>query len=297
MVDKGLKFGLVTRNPRRWCSVQLLEAMKRAGVEPVSLRFPRIAARVGYCPVASAHDVDLLKELSALIVRPVGRGSLEEILFRMDLLYRLERFGMLVVNPAHSIERAVDKFYALALLEEKGLPVPRTVVTESRGAALRAFHELGGDVVVKPLTGSRGIGSTRVSDPDVADRVFRAISFNHSVIYLQEFVSHGFSDIRAFVLSDRVLVSMRRVAEGWKTNVSRGAKPVAVKLDEELEELAVKTSETVGCIVSGVDILESKEGPKVIEVNSQPGWMGLQTVTSFNIADEIIKHIISKVKR
>ena len=162
---------------------------------------------------------------------------------------------------------------------------------------MRAFHELGGDVVVKPLTGSRGIGSTRVSDPDVADRVFRAISFNHGVIYLQEFVSHGFSDIRAFVLGDRVLVSMRRVAEGWKTNVSRGAKPVQTELSEELKELAVKASETVGCILSGVDILESKEGPKIIEVNSQPGWMGLQTVTNFNIADEIIKHISLKVKR
>ena len=292
-----MKFGLVTRNPRRWCSMQLSEAMKRAGVEPVNLRFNRLAARVGYGPAASARDIDLLKELSALIIRPVGRGSLEEILFRMDLLYRLERLGMLVVNPAHSIERAVDKFYALTLLEEHGLPVPRTVVTESRGVALRAFHELGGDVVVKPLTGSRGIGSTRISDPDVADRVFRAIAFQNSVLYLQEFIQHGFSDIRAFVLGDRVLVSMRRVAEGWKTNVSRGAKPTPMELNEELKELAVKASETVGCIFSGVDILESEEGPKIIEVNSQPGWMGLQTVTSFNIADEIIKCIVSNVKR
>lgn len=290
-----MKFGLVTRNPRRWCSAQLLEAMKRAGVELMNIKFPRIAARVGYSPIASARDVDLLKELSALIIRPVGRGSLEEILFRMDMLHRLERQGMLVVNPAHSIERAVDKFYALTLLEEAGLPVPRTMVTESSEAALRAFHELGGDVVVKPLTGSRGIGSTRVSDPDVADRVFRAVAFQHCVLYVQEFIPHGFSDIRAFVLGDRVLVSMRRVAEGWKTNVSRGAKPEPLKLDGNLEDLAVKASQTVGCIVSGVDILESKEGPKIIEVNSQPGWMGLQTVTDFNIADEIIKHIISRI--
>jgi RimK family alpha-L-glutamate ligase len=292
-----MKFGLVTRSPRSWCSAQLLEAMRRAGVEPLCFRFPRLVARVGYAPAASAGGVDLLKELSALIIRPVGRGSLEEILFRMDLLYRLERIGILVVNPSHSIERAVDKYYALTLLEEQGLPVPRTAVTESPGAALRAFHELGGDVVVKPLTGSRGIGSTRVSDPDVADRVFRAVAFQNGVLYLQEFIQHGFSDIRAFVLGDRVLVSMRRVAEGWKTNVSRGAKPMPVKLDEDLQELAVRASEAVGCIVSGVDILESEEGPKVIEVNSQPGWMGLQTVTSFNIADEIIKHIVSKAKK
>jgi RimK family alpha-L-glutamate ligase len=271
--------------------------MKRADVEPLCISFSRLVAKVGYDPAASAGDVDILKDLSALIIRPVGRGSLEEILFRMDLLYRLERLGMLVVNPSHSIERAIDKYYALTLLEEHGIPVPRTAVTESPREALKAFKELGGDVVVKPIFGSRGIGSTRISDPDVADRIFRAIAFQNGVLYLQEFIRHGFSDIRAFVLGDRVLASMRRVAEGWKTNVSRGAKPTPMDLDRDLRELAVKASETVGCIVSGVDILESEGGPKVIEVNSQPGWMGLQTVTSFNIADEIIRHIVSRVKR
>ena len=292
-----MKFGLVTRNERSWCSAQLLKAMSRTGVESLCLRLPRLVARVGYSPAASINDIDILKELSALIIRPIGRGSLEEIIFRMDLLYRLERLGMLVINPPKSIERAVDKYYALTLLEEHGLPVPRTVVTESPRRALRAFQELGGDVVVKPLSGSRGIGTARISDPDVADRIFRAISFHHGVLYLQEFIRHGFSDIRAFVLGGRVLSSMRRLAEGWKTNVSQGAKPVSIELGEELEELAVKASEVVGCIVAGVDILESEDGPKIIEVNSQPGWMGLQTVTKVNIADEIIRHMVSMIKR
>lgn len=292
-----MRFGLVTRNERSWSSTQLLEAMRRAGVEPLCLRLPRLVARVGYHPVASSDGVDLLEELSALIIRPIGRGSLEEIIFRMDLLYRLERLGMLVVNPPKSIERAIDKYYALTLLEEHGLPVPRTAVTENPREALRAFHELGGDVVVKPLFGSRGVGSTRVSDPDVAERIFHAISLHHGVLYLQEFIRHGSSDIRAFVLGGRVLASMRRVAEGWKTNVSQGARPVPVRLGDEMEELAVKASEIVGCIVAGVDILEGEEGPKIIEVNSQPGWRGLQTVTRVNIADEIIGHIVSLVKR
>ncbi len=293
----ALRFGLVTRNERSWSSTQLLEAMRRAGIESLCLRLPRLVARVAYPPAASSDDTDLLEKLSALIIRPIGRGSLEEIIFRMDLLYRLERLGMLVVNPPKSIERAIDKYYALSLLEEHGLPVPRTAVTESPREALRAFHELGGDVVVKPLFGSRGVGSTRVSDPDVAERIFHSISLHHGVLYLQEFIRHGSSDIRAFVLGGRVLASMRRVAEGWKTNVSQGARPVPVRLGEEMEELAVKASEVIGCMVAGVDILESEEGPKVIEVNSQPGWRGLQTVTRVNIADEIIRYLISVVKK
>lgn len=291
-----MRFGLLTRDVGGWCSTQLLESMRRFGVEPLIFRFPDVVARVGCRPAASLEDESLL-DLDALIIRPIGRGSLEEIIFRMDLLYRLERLGLLVVNPPKSIERAVDKYFALTLLEEAGLPVPRTIVTESSTRALRAFDELGGDVVIKPIFGSRGIGSTRVSDRDVAERIFRALSFHHEVIYIQEYIEHGFTDIRAFVLGDRVLASMRRVAEGWKTNVSQGARPEPLRLMGELEEIAVKASRVVGCLLAGVDIIEGRDGPRVVEVNSQPGWMGLQRVTETRISDEIIRYIISEVRR
>jgi len=215
----------------------------------------------------------------------------------MDLLHRLQRLGMLIINPPLSIERSVDKYHTLALLAELGLPVPQTVVTENREEALRAFHELGGDVVIKPLFGSRGIGSTRVSDPDVAERLFRAIAFYHGVIYLQKFLPHGISDVRAFVVGKRVIAAMHRVlASNWKTNVSLGAKPVALNLSEELERLAVKAAEVIGCKIAGVDILESDDGPVIIELNSQPGWRGLQSVTNVNIAEETVKFVISELK-
>ncbi len=288
--------GLVTRNEEGWCSTQLKEAMKRRNITPLCFSFPRLMARVGYPLKTSIGETDILGDLSALIIRPIGRGSLEEIIFRMDLLHRLERLGMLIVNPPSAIERSVDKYYALTLLEERGLPVPRTAVTEDSDEALRAFRELGGDVVLKPLFGSRGMGSTRISDPDVAARVFRAVAFYHGVLYLQEFIPHGFSDIRTLVLGDRVLTSMRRVAETWKTNVSLGAKPVHLKLDKEMQELAVRAAEVIGCKVAGVDILEGPKGPLNLELNSQPGWRGLQSVTPINIADEIIGYVLSQLR-
>jgi len=176
------------------------------------------------------------------------------------------------------------------------LPVPRTAVTENPDDALKSFYELGEDVVVKPLFGSRGVGSTRVSDPEVATRVFRAVSFHHGVLYIQEFIPHGNSDIRALVLGDHVVASMRRVADNWKTNVSLGAKPVALKLDKEMENLAVKAAKVIGCRVAGVDILEGPEGLLLVELNSQPGWRGLQSVTTINIADEIIQYVLSELK-
>lgn len=288
------KIGILTRNENSWCTAQLKDAIIRHGFQPECFSFRSLAARVGFKPEASLRGMDILRELKAIIVRPIGRGSLEEIIFRMDLLHRLRRLGLFIINPPQAIERSVDKYYALALLEEAGLPVPRTIVTESASEALKAFHELGGDVVIKPIFGSRGIGSTRVSDPDVAERIFRALEYHRQVIYVQEYIPHGNYDLRLFVLGSRVIAAMRRVANTWKTNVSLGATPVPYKPTKEIEDLAVRASETIGCEVSGVDILESDRGPFIIELNSQPGWMGLQSVTEISIADKIVEYVMRR---
>ena len=291
-----MKIGIVTRNENGWCSSRLREAMRKRDITPVCFSFTQFVARVKYGSHASVGKINPLEDLEALVIRPIGRGSLEEIVFRMNLLHRLERLGMLIINPPLSIERCVDKYFTLCLLEECGLPVPRTAVTESSDEALKCFQELGGDAVTKPLFGSRGIGSTRVSDPEIATRIFRAVSFYHGVIYLQEFVPHGVSDIRAFVIGDNVVASMHRVAKTWKTNVSLGAKPISTRLNSELDSLAVKAAKVIGCKIAGVDILEGPNGPVIVELNSQPGWRGLQSVTKISIADKIVEYVLSEIK-
>ncbi|MBS7615235.1 RimK family alpha-L-glutamate ligase [Candidatus Bathyarchaeota archaeon] len=290
-----MKIGILTRNVKSWCSTQLVSSIIKNNAIPVCFSFRDLITRVGFKPQVSTHVYNILCELDAIIVRPIGRGSLEEIVFRMDVLHRLKRLGMYILNPPSAIEKSVDKFFTLSLLEEAGLPVPRTIAVESANAALKVFHELGEDVVVKPIFGSRGIGSTRVSNKDVAERVFRALEFNHQVIYIQEFVPHGNYDFRIFVLGDRILSSMRRVSENWKTNVSQGAVPEPYYPSHEIADLALKGAKTLECQVAGVDILETNYGPLIIEINSQPGWRGLQSVTKINIADEIIKYVLEKI--
>lgn len=292
-----LKIGIITWNENGWCPTQLKKAMRKRKITPVCFSFNQLTARLAFKPRVSTADVNILDDLDAVIVRPVGRGSLEEIIFRMDLLHRLQRLGKLVINPSFAIERSVDKYHALALLEENNIPIPPTAATENCEQALQAFQELGGDVVIKPIFGSRGIGSTRISDVETATRIFRAISFYHGVIYIQKFIQHGAHDIRAFVIGNRVAAAMRRVADTWKTNISLGAKPVSIKISNKLENLAVKAAHVIGCKIAGVDIVESRNGPFIIEVNSQPGWRGLQSVTKTNIADEIIKYVLSELKK
>jgi len=286
-----------------WSSSQVREALTKRNIPYVCFTFPKLAARLAFKPYFEVQDstkkqeVNLLDDLDCLIIRPIGRGSLEELVFRMDMLYKLERRGFFMVNPPSAIEHCVDKYDILAILEDEGIPIPRTAATESVAEALKAFRELGGDVIVKPIFGSRGQGATRVMDPDIAETVFEAITFHHGVIYIQEFVPHGHSDIRAFVVDGRVVAAMRRVAEGWKTNYSQGARPTPIVLTKDFEDLAVKSAHAVGCKVAGVDILEGPNGPKIVDVNSQPGWKGLQIVTKVNIADEIVGFILSEIKK
>jgi RimK family alpha-L-glutamate ligase len=280
-----------------WSSTQVRSALTKRGIPYECFTFPKIVARLAYKPYFKVNSISILEDLDALIIRPIGRGSLEQLVFRMDMLYKLERQGFYMVNPPTAIEHCVDKYDILALLEDVGVPVPRTLATESVNEALKAFSELGGDVVVKPIFGSRGQGATRVVDADIADTIFKAITFHHGVIYMQEFVPHGYSDIRAFVIGERVIASMRRVAKGWKTNYSQGAKPAPAKISQEFEDLAIKSAKAVGCKIAGVDILEGPEGPRIVDVNSQPGWKGLQVVAKVNIAEEIVNFVLAELKK
>jgi RimK family alpha-L-glutamate ligase len=292
-----LKIGIVTRNMEAWSSTQIREALTKHGIAYECFTFPKLLAQLGYKPHFKVNNISIIEELNALIIRPIGRGSLEELVFRMDMLYKLERLGFYVINPAEAIEHCVDKYDILAILEDNGIPVPRTVATESANEALKAFAELGEDVVVKPIFGSRGQGATRITDAEIAQTIFKAITFYHGIVYLQEFVPHGHSDIRAFVVDGHVIAAMRRVADGWKTNYSQGARPAPVTLNKEFEDLAVKASKAVGCKIAGIDILEGPDGPKIVDVNSQPGWKGLQIVTKVNIAEEIVSLVLSELKR
>jgi ribosomal protein S6--L-glutamate ligase/tetrahydromethanopterin:alpha-L-glutamate ligase len=232
-----------------------------------------------------------------LLVRGIPIASLEQIIFRVDVLHRLENLGVRVINSASTIEKTVDKYYTSSLFEDAGLPTPRTVVTERFDEAMAAFEELGGDVVVKPLFGSEGKGMLRVNDPDLAHRVFRALELGRYVYYLQEYIPHEDWDIRAFVLGDRVLAAMVRRGAGWKTNVAQGARSEALRLDPALEELSLQAARLVGAEYAGVDILCDKHGqPYVLEVNGIPGWRGLQRTVDFDIADAIVEHVVQLLR-
>jgi ribosomal protein S6--L-glutamate ligase len=248
---------------------------------------------------ALPNMADSLRGFDAVIVRTMPPGSLEQVVFRMDVLHRVEASGGRVVNPPRALEVCIDKYLAGMRLEVAGLPVPPTVVCQDADAAMDGFGRLGGDVVIKPLFGSEGRGMVRVTDEETAWRTFRTLERLQCALYLQQFVPHPGWDLRGFVVGDRVLAAMRRHARtGWRTNVAQGATTEAVTLTAEEERLALAAARAVGAPVAGVDLLPGPGGGYyVLEVNAVPGWRALAPVSGVDVAAEIIRYVASDVPR
>src|SRR5437870_1965388 len=227
--------------------------LRRAAVsfdcEAVAVDFRKIHGEV-------APDSDSLAGFDAVLVRTMPPGSLEQVIFRMDLLQRLQARGTCVLNPARALEICVDKYLASACLENAGLPVPATMVCQHADAALEAFERLGGDVIIKPLFGSEGRGMVRIQDPEMAWRTFRTLERLQCVLYLQKYVPHPGWDLRAFVIDGRVVAAMRRSGNGgWRTNVAQGGTGEAIRLTASQEELAIRAAAAVQAPLAGVDLL------------------------------------------
>lgn len=275
-----------------WHVTALQEALARRGIMAPSLPITRLTAHVSARPWLTATG-EPLEAYDVLFVRTIPGGSLEQVIFRVDALHRLENAGVRIVNPPTAIERTVDKYYTSTLLEDAGLPTPRTVVTERFDEAMAAFQELGGDVVVKPIFGSEGRGIVRVSDPDIAYRVFRALELGRYVYYLQEFIPHGHHDIRVFVVGGKAVAAMTRQGETWKTNVAQGAAAEPLVLDDELLQMSLQATGTLGADYAGVDILPIQDGGyTIVEINGIPGWRGLQAATGVDVAAHVVSYVL-----
>jgi ribosomal protein S6--L-glutamate ligase len=267
--------------------------LQRAAVllnhEAAAVDFRRVSAGV-------AAGGESLAGFDGVLVRTMPPGSLEQVVFRMDVLHRLQARGVRVLNPPAAVETCVDKYLASARLQAAGLPVPPTIVCQHADAALEAFTALGGDVVVKPLFGSEGRGMVRVADPDLAWRTFRTLERVQSVLYLQKYIAHPGWDLRALVLGGRVIAAMRRHADGaWRTNVAQGGTAVAVRLTDAEEELALRAAEAVGAPVAGVDVLPGPAGERyILEVNAVPGWRALAPVAEVDVAAALLRFLANE---
>lgn len=286
-----MKIGIIGKDRKEYHIQRIQRELRQSGHEAYVFPITKTLARIGDKPSISVKGYSI-DEFDALIVRRVPGGTAEQVFYRMDALHRLENLGVRVINPPSSIEKSVNKYYASTILEDAGINTPRTIVTENFSDAMKAFHELGGDIVLKPMFGSLGMGMTRISSKDVAYRVFRALEMTKAVYYLQEFVPHDGKDIRVFVIDGKVVASMLRVSDGWKTNISSGGRAKPFTPDKELVELSLRSAEALGLEYTGVDLIRSEDEVYVIELNSTPGWEGLQSVSDVDITKTFVDYVL-----
>jgi RimK family alpha-L-glutamate ligase len=276
-----------------WHTEQIERAAAERGHQTVVLPYEGLVGRIGAEPGLRSRSTEL-DTVDAVLARIIPSGSLEQIIFRVDALHRLEDRGIRVVNSPRAIERTVDKFWTSTLLEQCGIPTPETIVCDTAEEAIAAFRELK-DVIVKPLFGSMGLGMVRVDDEEIAFRVFRAIEQIRGVYYIQRTIEHDGVDIRAFVVGGRILGAIERRASGWRTNLARGGYATSISLPEHLGALAVRAAAAVGADYAGVDLLRATDGKVyVLEVNGIPGWKGLQQATGTDIAGTLIDFLATR---
>jgi ribosomal protein S6--L-glutamate ligase len=217
--------------------------------------------------------------------------------YGLAVVNQFDMMGVPVLNNSVPIQRSRDKLRCLQLLARFGIDMPRTVMMRERSDIDRAVEQVGGlPAIVKLLQGTQGVGVMIAHSLQELESILDTMWTLEQDILLQEFVAESKGrDVRALVVGDRVVGAMRRRARvkgEFRSNLHRGGLGEPIELPARYREEAVKAARVIGLEVAGVDMLESKSGPRIIEVNSSPGIEGLETATGQDIAGEIIRHAV-----
>ena len=219
--------------------------------------------------------------------------------FGTAVVRQFEQLDVYTPNSSIGIANSRDKLRAGQILSKHDIGIPPTTFVRSKDDIVPAIQRLGGvPVIIKILEGTQGVGVILAETQKVAEAIIETLQSTKQNVLLQEFVAESRGkDIRAFVVGDQVVAAMRRVAQGdeFRSNVHRGGIAEQVELDPLYVETAVRAAQIMGLRVAGVDMLETSDGPRVLEVNSSPGLEGIEGATGLDIAGTIIDYIESQV--
>jgi len=211
----------------------------------------------------------------------------------------LQSWGIPTINSFETTTLCDNKFHTNMAFIEHDVPTLRTLIAYTPESALAAIEELGYPVVLKPNTGSWGRLLAKVNGRAAAEAILEHKvslgSYHHAIFYIQEYIKKPGRDIRAFIVGDRVVAASYRNAEHWITNTARGSTSTHCPVTPEIEDLALRAARSVRGEIMGVDLIETDEGLKVIEINVGAEFHGLRETTDTDIAGEIVDHLVKKM--
>lgn len=290
-----VKLGILSRAPRSYSTQRLLAAAADRGVNAFiydTLRFAIDLTRDDPNITYRGRDID---DIDAILPR-IGASI---TFYGLAVVRQFQAMDVYTPNTEEAIANSRDKLRSMQILSRHELDIPATTFVRERSDILTAINRVGGaPVIIKTLEGTQGIGVILAPDTKVAEAVIETLQSTNQNVLIQRFIEESRGrDIRALVVGDRVVAAMRRTArdDEFRSNVHRGGTTEAVELDAQTREVALRAAQTMGLTVCGVDMLESHDGPLVMEVNSTPGLQGIEEATGLDVAGAIIDHIVTNV--
>ncbi len=290
-----MKLAVLSRAPNAYSTRRFKEAALQRGHEVKVLNTLKFA-------------IDLRKGIPDLYFRQKPLSHYDAVLPRIGtsvtyfgtaVVRQFQQMDVFCANTAHGILNSRDKLRSLQILSRHHIGIPATTFVKDKKDVIPAIERVGGaPVVIKLIEGTQGIGVLLAESRKAAEGIIELLQSQKQNVLVQKFVAESKGkDIRAFVVGDRVVAGMRRVAQGqeFRSNVHRGGVAEAIELDEQYQETAVRAAQILGLRVAGVDMLESADGPQIMEVNSSPGLEGIETCTELDIAGAVIDYIAAQV--
>jgi ribosomal protein S6--L-glutamate ligase len=290
-----MKLAILSRSPRAYSTQRLRAAAEERGHTVRVLDTLQFAIDLSRAEPDLQYRGKQLSDYDAILPR-IGASV---TFFGTAVVRQFEQMDVYTPNTANGISNSRDKLRATQILSRHDIGIPATSFVRNRGDVEAAIERIGGaPVVIKLLEGTQGIGVILAPDNKVAAAVIETLQSTENNVLLQKFIAESKGrDIRALVVGDRVVASMRRVAQGdeFRSNVHRGGVAQSIDLDPEYERTAVQAAQIMGLRVAGVDMLEGNDGPLVMEVNSSPGLEGIESATSLDIAGAIVDYVANQV--
>ena len=290
-----MKLGILSTSPKCYSTRRLREAAVQRGHEVKVLNTLKFAIDLQQGEPDLYFRQKQLSQYSAVLPR-IGASI---TYFGTAVVRQFEQMDVFCANSSAGISNSRDKLRSLQILSRHHIGIPETTFVRDKKDVLPAIERVGGaPVVIKLLEGTQGIGVLLAETVSSAEGIVELLQSQKQNVLIQKFVAESKGrDIRAFVVGDQVVAAMRRVAQGqeFRSNVHRGGSTEPVTLDQAYSESAVRAAQIMGLRVAGVDMLEGKDGPQIMEINSSPGLEGIEGCTQLDIAGSIIDYIAAQV--
>ncbi|GJL86284.1 MAG: putative alpha-L-glutamate ligase [Micavibrio sp.] len=295
-----MKIGILSRGPKLYSTKRLIEAAETRGHEARTIDVLRCYMNItSNKPTVYYKRKGEREKLKFDAVIPRIGASVTT--YGTAVLRQFEVGNVYAINESVAIARSRDKLRAHQLLARKGIGMPITGYANRADATEDLIEFVGGaPLIVKVISSTQGKGVLMAETNKAAESLINAFSDLQTEFLVQEFIKEaGGSDIRCFVIGDKVIAAMERTAkEGeFRSNLHMGGSAKVIKLKPEERSLAVRAAKVMGLDLAGVDIVRSAHGPLVLEVNSSPGLEGIEKATGKDVASAIIEYIEKDSKK